>query len=59
MEEHEHTTRLTAAVDEDPREAAAAHIAETASLGAVPAWVERPGGTVCVPRREGITSAGR
>lgn len=62
MPEHEHTTRLTgagfvvcacgwatAAADQDPKEAAADHIAATAPPGAGPAWVERPGGTVCVP----------
>lgn len=62
MEEYEHTTRLsnggfvlcvcgwaTAAADRDPRQAAADHIAETAPEGAVPVWIERAGGRVCVP----------
>lgn len=63
MEEPEHTTRLTeagfvvcvcgwatTAVDQDPREAAAMHIAATAPADAAPAWVDRAGGTVCIPR---------
>lgn len=66
MEDAEHTTRLTengfvvcvcgwatAAVDQDPKEAAAAHVAATALEDGVASWVERPGGTVCVPQRSG------
>lgn len=66
MQEHEHTVRLTgggfvvcvcgwatAAVDRDPREVAATHITTTAPPGAVPRWVDRPGGTVCVPETTG------
>lgn len=62
MEEHQHTTRLTeagfvicvcgwatAAVDEDPADAAATHIAEATSGDGDPVWVERPGGRICVP----------
>lgn len=60
MEEHLHTTRLTqggivicvcgwvtAAAAQDPRETAASHIREEA--GTPPLWVDRPGGTVCIP----------
>lgn len=65
MEHPEHTTRLTeggfvvcacgwatAAVDQDPKQAAATHIAATAPDGVVARWVTRPGGTVCVPQRQ-------
>lgn len=62
MEQPAHTTRVThggfvicvcgwatAAGDRDAEELAARHVTESAPAGSVPTWVERPGGTVCVP----------
>lgn len=60
--EHEHTTRVTSAgfvicvcgwatasPDREPERAATQHIASHCPPDSFPAWVDRAGGSVCIP----------